>query len=475
MKLLTLIISLVLFQSIYTYKEEDKVQSLPDYAYNGPLYSGYLDVSDIKKFHYMLNIAEGDAEKKPLVVWFNGGPGCSSLDGWANEHGPMLLDDDGNFQLNNYSWVKEANMLYIESPGNVGFSYINSTSENDTKANDNITASDNLNAVIDFFKKFPSFKTYDFYVSGESYAGVYVPTLAYKILEYNNQTEEANKINLKGILVGNGVADWDYDDNLAMIDFAFTHHFISYEQRLEFNHYCYTNASFNLTKCFEIIEDLYYHTLNGVNIYDYLRECKVPKKLRGGKNSNNKYFLYAPWFFKRNKAKYDIDNILKLNEGEEESDDSSNISPCFDDTKFENYFNRKDVQEAIHATPVNGTFVTCSESILYNYLRQDEGSIWTYPTLIKAGLRILIYSGDTDMVVPFNGNQLWIKKKLGLKIKEPWRQWRAYGDKNNVSGYVTYYEGLTFCTIKGVGHMPPGWKPRETYYMFSKFLRDETL
>ena len=183
MKSLTLIISLVLFQSIYTYKEEDKVQSLPDYAYNGTLYSGYLDVSDIKKFHYMLNIAEGDAEKKPLVVWFNGGPGCSSLDGWANEHGPMLLDDDGNFQLNNYSWVKEANMLYIESPGNVGFSYINSTSENDTKANDNITASDNLNAVIDFFKKFPSFKNYDFYISGESYAGVYVPTLAYKILE----------------------------------------------------------------------------------------------------------------------------------------------------------------------------------------------------------------------------------------------------------------------------------------------------
>ena len=470
MKCLTLIISLILFQSIYTDPEEDKVESMPDYSYKGPLYSGYLDVSDIKKFHYMFNYAEEEPENKPLVLWLNGGPGCSSLDGWTNEHGPMKMDDDGNFQINNYTWIKEANMLYLESPGGVGFSYINSTSENDTKVDDNITASDNLNALIDFFTKFPSLKSHDFYVSGESYAGIYVPTLAYKILEYNNQTEEANKIKLKGIIVGNGITDWDYDNAFARIDFAFTHHLISYEDRLEFIKYCYTNKTYNETKCDQIFDELY-SFLSGVNIYDYLRECKVPKKLRGGINSSNRYYQYAPWAFKRNKRINE--NILTLNDAEDNDEDEggSTTTPCFDDTKFEKYFNRKEVQEAIHVT-INGSFFVCSDPVFYNYNSSDEGSIWTYPTLIKAGLRILIFSGDTDVVVPYSGNQLWIKN-LGLNVTESWRQWRAYDDKDKVSGYVVKYEGLTFCTIRGVGHMPPSWKPRETYYMFSKFIRGE--
>ena len=105
-------------------------------------------------------------------------------------------------------------------------------------------------------------------------------------------------------------------------------------------------------------------------------------------------------------------------------------------------------------------------------MSQDKGSIWAYPTLLEEGIRILIYSGDTDVVVPFNGNQAWIKN-LNLEIEKPWRQWRAFDDQENISGYVTQYKGLTFCTIKGTGHMAPQWKPKESYYMFSKFLKGE--
>ena len=56
----------------------------------------------------------------------NGGLGCSSLDGWANEHGPIQLGTDGNFHINEYSWNRAANMIYLESPGDIGFSYIDS-------------------------------------------------------------------------------------------------------------------------------------------------------------------------------------------------------------------------------------------------------------------------------------------------------------------------------------------------------------
>ena len=458
MKILTLILYLFLFQSIKSLIDADEVKSIPDYSYKGKLYSGYLDVSDVKKFHYMFNYAHEDYENKPLVLWLNGGPGCSSLDGWANEHGPMQLDEEGKFKLNEYSWNRVANMIYLESPGDVGFSYIDSKLEQDLFIDDKVAAEDNLKALINFFEKFPSMKNKDFYISGESYGGIYVPMLAYNIIEYNKNKVESEKIKLKGILVGNGVADWKYDTTISYYDFIFTHHLTSYENRLDYNKYCLMNETYNSQKCEEII-NIMEEDINGINLYDYLRECKTPQNLKSESYSNSKYYQYARWFFKRKKK-----NNLDLEEDE-------STTPCFDDTNIQNYFNRKDVQSALHVT-AKSTWYVCSGVVSNRYKILPEGSIWTYPTLIKEGIRILIYSGDTDVVVPFNGNQAWIKD-LKLEVEEPWRQWRAFNDMNNVSGYIVKYKGLTFCTIKGTGHMTPMWKPKESFYMFQKFINEE--
>ena len=458
MKILTLILYLFLFQSIKSLIDADEVKSIPDYSYKGKLYSGYLDVSDVKKFHYMFNYAHEDYENKPLVLWLNGGPGCSSLDGWANEHGPMQLDEEGKFKLNEYSWNRVANMIYLESPGDVGFSYIDSKLEQDLFIDDKVAAEDNLKALINFFEKFPSMKNKDFYISGESYGGIYVPMLAYNIIEYNKNKVESEKIKLKGILVGNGVADWNYDATISTYDFIFTHHLTSYENRLDYNKYCLMNETYNSQKCDEII-NIIDKDINGINLYDYLRECKTPQNLKSESYSNSKYYQYARWFFKRKKK-----NNLDLEEDE-------STTPCFDDTNIQNYFNRKDVQSALHVT-AKSTWYVCSGVVSNRYKILPEGSIWTYPTLIKEGIRILIYSGDTDVVVPYNGNQAWIKD-LKLEVEEPWRQWRAFNDMNNVSGYIVKYKGLTFCTIKGTGHMAPMWKPKESFYMFQKFINEE--
>ena len=467
MRAFSLIIPFILIKAIYLFLEEDKVSGLPDYSYNGTLYSGYLDVSEIKKFHYLLNIAIDDWEHKPLVLWLNGGPGCSSLDGWVNEHGPMLIDKNGKFQLNNYTWVKEANIIYLESPGNVGFSLINSTNKDDLYVDDNTTAADNLIALLDFFRKYPEFKTKDFYVSGESYAGIYVPMLAYKIIEYNKKPETTEKIKLKGILVGNGVTDWKYDVEPARMDFFFTHHLTSYEHRLNYVKYCLTNKTRDEVECNKIIDEAY-EIIDGVNIYDYLQDCQVSDKSKGELSTKPTYYLRAPWAFKT--FKKINKKILTLNEEQEDEEDTV---PCLDDTKMEKYFSREDVQNALHVRRIENWYV-CSDTILKNYNILDEGSIWTYPTLINEGLKILIYSGDTDIAVPFNGNQMWIKN-LKLEIEEPWRSWRVENDTNNIAGYVVKYKGLIFCTIKGTGHMAPGWKPKESFHMYSKFLKNEAI
>ena len=457
---LCLLILFTFFQVITSTAEDDLVKSLPDYDYRGRLYSGYIDVNNVKKYHYMFLFAHEDPENKPLLLYLDGGPGCSGLGAWATEHGPMFMDDDGKFYTNEYSWNRAANMIYLEHPSDVGFSYTDSSYDYDLVINDDIAANENLQVLLGFFQLFPSMKGKDFYIAGESYGGIYVPMLAYNIIQYNNNMPESKKINLKGILVGNGVADWTVDVDRATLDYAFTHHLYSYETRMDFNEYCIMN--YDLLKCEEVIETID-QSLEGINIYDYLRDCYIPETINGEISSDSFYYKYARWAFKNKKVNKDKNAKMKV---------QSDV-PCFDTSNLDKYFNREDVQNALHVE-ARREWNICSDEVENRYEIQDKGSIWAYPTLLREGIRILIFSGDTDAIVPFNGNQKWIKK-LGLEIEKPWKQWRAFDDQDNVSGYAIKYKGLTFSTVKGTGHMAPGWKRKECYYLISKFINNEEL
>ncbi|VDL87310.1 unnamed protein product [Schistocephalus solidus] len=142
--------------------DDDLVQSLPGL---NPMpkfrqYSGYLQgATENIQLHYWLVEASTNAEKLPLVLWLNGGPGCSSLLGLLNENGPFSI----------------ANILYLESPAGVGFSY---AVNGNVSTDDDIVAKNNFAALENFFKRFPSYKGRDFYITGESYGGIYVPILA---------------------------------------------------------------------------------------------------------------------------------------------------------------------------------------------------------------------------------------------------------------------------------------------------------
>ena len=150
------------------------------------LYSGHLPLADgAKSIHYLLAESQSDRTKDPLVIWFNGGPGCSSMLAFLQEHGPYLLDDGAvTFRENPYSWNNEANVLYIEQPAGVGYSTCNETLV-DCSFNDTTDAEDNLQIVLAWFEKYPEYKEHDLYISGESYGGIYVPLLVDQIDTYN--------------------------------------------------------------------------------------------------------------------------------------------------------------------------------------------------------------------------------------------------------------------------------------------------
>jgi carboxypeptidase C (cathepsin A) len=101
---------------------------------------------------------------------------------------------------NKHSWHKVSNLLFLESPAGVGYSYNTNLSFHN---NDYTTAHDNMIALLDFFKKYPEYLKNPFWIAGESYAGKYIPDLAVLIDQYN--LNSSSQINLKGILIGNGV------------------------------------------------------------------------------------------------------------------------------------------------------------------------------------------------------------------------------------------------------------------------------
>ena len=130
----------------------------------------YLNISATKHLHYyFIECENGDPTTTPTVLWFNGGPGCSSLDGWAYEHGPFRINDTDPTQLYHfdYTWAGLANMLYIEAPVGVGFSYSDDKSDY-PKCNDDNTALDNLAAVEKFYQLYPEHAKNDLWITGES-------------------------------------------------------------------------------------------------------------------------------------------------------------------------------------------------------------------------------------------------------------------------------------------------------------------
>ena len=128
------------------------------------------------------------------MVWFNGGPGCSSMLGYLKEIGPYIMDDgESAFKPNPYSWNREANLLFIEAPAGVGYSYCDKDAVCEDFDDFN-SSLDNLDAMLSFFKKFPEYAKHKLYLSGESYAGVYVPYLAWRMHQYNGgELEEYQK------------------------------------------------------------------------------------------------------------------------------------------------------------------------------------------------------------------------------------------------------------------------------------------
>nr|GEW86104.1 serine carboxypeptidase-like 31 [Tanacetum cinerariifolium] len=415
-------------------------------------YAGYVTVNEQngRALFYWFYEAWTLPDEKPLVLWLNGGPGCSSVGyGATQEIGPFIVGTDGNgLQLNPYSWNREANMLFLESPVGVGFSYSNTTSDYENLG-DNFTANDTYAFLHNWFIKFPSYRTRKFYIAGESYAGKYVPELAGLIYERNK--DPSMLINLKGILLGNPETS-DAEDWKGLVDYAWSHAVVSDETHKTIRASCDfdSNDTWGNHDCTQAVDEVL-RQYKEIDIYSlYTSVC-----IANSAYSENKALSVM---FKKAKSNM-MPRIL------------GGYDPCLDDYA-KGYYNKPEVQKALHVS--NGLHLKnwsiCNMDVFDGW-KQTIGSVLPiYKKLIDAKLRIWVYSGDTDGRVPVLSTRYSLSS-LGLPITKAWRPW--YNQKQ-VGGWVQEYEGLTFATFRGAGHAVPIFKPSESLAFFTSFLLGES-
>ncbi|RVW26021.1 Serine carboxypeptidase 1 [Vitis vinifera] len=419
-------------------------------------YSGYVDIGGepAKNLFYYFVVSERNPAKDPLVLWLNGGPGCSSFDGFVYEHGPFNFEAGKTpislptLHLNPYSWSKVSSMIYLDSPTGVGFSFSKNTWQ--YKTGDVQTASDTHEFLLRWFKEFPEFITNPFYVSGESYAGVYVPTLSAAIVK-GIKSGAKPTINFKGYLVGNGVTDMEFDAN------ALVHLHMGWALYQKARDNCGGNYYSNESKsCIEELNKIY-NAISGLNQYDILEPCYHRPTKKGEETGNTT----LPLSFKQLGATNRPLPVRTRMFGR------AWPFRAPDDQVASVWLNDKGVRTAIHAQQkdVIGEWEICTGRLHYS---SDSGkfSHENQPPVNCYG------SGDHDMSVPFTGSEAWTRS-LGYKIMDEWRAWIS---NNQVAGYTQGYEhGLTFLTIKGAGHTVPEYKPREALDFFGRWLEGKAI
>ncbi|KAM7424046.1 hypothetical protein PAMA_000417 [Pampus argenteus] len=436
----------------------DEVTNLPGMKFkpNYRQWSGYLQARPGTFLHYWFVTSQQDPAKDPLVLWLNGGPGCSSLEGFLSENGPFHVNDNGaTLYENNFSWNKIANLLYLESPAGVGYSY---SDDKKYVTDDDQVADDNYKALQSFFVKFPKFTQNEFFIFGESYGGIYAPTLSLRVV-----TGTA-KINFKGFAVGNGLSSFALNDQ-SLIYFGYYHGLFGEDLWRDLNINCcekgtcnfYNSSSETCQTMVNVAFNIVYE--HGLNEYALYLDCE------GNRRSLRSYERTMSHLFKNHRKRLQAHKFL----GRVPSSMSLRaVPPCIDSTAQTNWLNRGDVRKALHIPATLPKWDICSDNLNYTMLYPTVKDV--YLKLLSLGLRALVYNGDTDMACNFLGDQ-WFVEDLGFKATTKYQTWIH---EDQVAGFYQRFGNITFLTVKGAGHMVPQWAPGPALHMFQSFITNGT-
>jgi vitellogenic carboxypeptidase-like protein len=416
------------------YIEKGDIAHAQQLAIVGPLngtsvlsYAGFLTVN--KTFNSNMFMwffpSQTKGANDPVLLWLQGGPGGSSLFGLLVENGPFGVDKNLQLFPRKFSWNAKYNVLYIDNPVGTGFSFADdggyARTEDDVAENLYV-------ALVQFFTLFPDLKDNELYLTGESYAGKYIPALAARV----HREKPPRKFHLRGAAIGDG-----FSDPPVMIpayaEFMFQTGLLDENQRDYFRNR--SNAAVQLMNQGRWVE--------ADKVFDELLD--------------DDQFPY-PSFFTNCTGAVNYYNYLRSTEP--------------DDYKYySSWLQLSDIRRSIHVGNTSYQEGGKVEEFLLEDLMQS-----VKPQLAEAMnfYKVMLYSGQLDVIValPLTEAMLltvpWKYQSEYLRAKR--QIWKVQPTDREVAGYVRRVHDFYQVMVRGGGHILPYDQPERTWDMLDRFI-----
>ncbi|KPJ19407.1 Serine carboxypeptidase-like 51 [Papilio machaon] len=376
----------------------------------------YVEVRPGAFLFYWFYYADGTsvgADKKPLIIWIQGGPGLAAS-GIANfaEIGPI----DMNMQPRNHTWVKGRNLLLIDHPVGTGFSYV--TNKSLLVKTDRQMALDLTKVIKAFFKTHKQFRKTPTYLFGQSYGGKLCPRLG--VYLHTAIEKKRLKMNLRGIGIGSGWVD---------------------------------------PKESTLVQPNFLYNMGVIDITTYEKTTNLVKKMVN--YIDKKDYVYTE---KLNTLMF---RILNMEAGMEINFNNVNQAspyPALDELA-------RKVNEYIKPT-----LTLVNQSLQWNYISDEAfftlNNAFFVPStsfleklLNKTSLKIAIYNGNLDVVTPLAGASNWVHK-LRWYGAEQFRNAERVRINDHRNGFYKKAHRLSFWSVFGSGH----WVPEENPIAMEQIL-----
>eukprot|EP00930_Biecheleria_cincta_P020028 TRINITY_DN15140_c0_g1_i2.p1 TRINITY_DN15140_c0_g1~~TRINITY_DN15140_c0_g1_i2.p1 ORF type:complete len:477 (+),score=101.27 TRINITY_DN15140_c0_g1_i2:37-1431(+) len=408
-------------------------------------HSGYFTFGkDKKQYFFWMFESRNDPANDPTVMWLTGGPGCSSMTGLLFENGPCKVTPDGkSTTLNPYSRNTRANVMWVDQPPGTGFS------KGSWDFGEDGVAEDMYQFLQVFFKARPQYNK-RFFVTGESYAGHYIPAVTHRIFTGNSKLQQGDvKIELKGMGIGNGLTDPS-------------------EQYKWYPEYMCTGAGHAPAAINSSTECAALHAAV-VPCEGALDACnsEVPAVSQAGCASAMELcgIAFQLPYMATGLNPYDM--RIKCEKP----------PLCYDMGNDVKFLNDPEVQKQLG---VNMKFESCNlvvnKAFTLDFMKNYHLLI---PPMLAAGIDVLIYAGDQDFICNWLGNEKWVlalewahKAEFNAAKKTPFVvSGKEVGEKSGQEvGELRSFDNFHFLRVYQAGHMVPLDQPEAALGMLNQLL-----
>eukprot|EP00056_Hartaetosiga_gracilis_P004087 m.71217 g.71217 ORF g.71217 m.71217 type:complete len:436 (-) comp11701_c0_seq7:784-2091(-) len=410
----------------------------PEKVYND---AGYIDIENsfgTAHLFYWFFESRNDPTNDPFVMWMSGGPGCSSQLALFGENGPYIVQEDLNLTLNPHSWNNNATVLWIDQPVGTGFSYGDPPVVDEAQV-----ANDVWNFLVGFFKKYPKYSNLPFIVTGESYAGHYVPAVSAKIVQ--ELKNGATVPNYQGSAIGNGLTD----------------PFIQFQSYIDYVRMYNGTTALNIKEAdFLIMES-------------FLPLCEL---LTGGCNLVNmtieEWELCFESYVMCSYTELLPVQASHINVYDVREKCHPDLPLCYNFTLIDEYLNQPAVKKALGVDGREWSECNRVVDLVLAYAGDwmvDYNSSVAY--VLDEGYKFMIYAGEYDFICNWLGNKAWTQSLdwtfKNAYVNAPNKTWHIDGD---VAFYSQSAHNFSFVKVTNAGHMVPRDQPKNSLEMLNRFL-----